>query len=105
MQQWTAIPVLPFHLPTPSTHWPPYLRPSVAAGRDLLPPQAGDYLQLPLTSLCIRLSLQAEIFRHRKRGTIYSFADESEMITWLSVFNQAVASIIIVLNINRVGAP
>lgn len=47
--------------------------------------------------------MQAEVFRHRKRGTIYSFDDESEMITWLSVFNQAVASIIIVFNISRVS--
>jgi hypothetical protein len=38
---------------------------------------------------------QAEVFRHRERGQIYSFQDEDEMLTWLAVFNQAVAAVVI----------
>jgi hypothetical protein len=35
--------------------------------------------------------LQSPIFRQRKRGTIYGFENENEMLTWLSVFSQAVS--------------
>jgi glycogen synthase len=35
------------------------------------------------------------VFRHRERGQIYSFQDEDEMLTWLAVFNQAVAAVVI----------
>jgi len=39
--------------------------------------------------------VQAEVFRHRERGQIYTFQDEDEMLTWLAVFNQAVAAVVI----------
>jgi hypothetical protein len=35
------------------------------------------------------------VFRHRERGQIYTFQDEDEMLTWLAVFNQAVAAVVI----------
>lgn len=38
--------------------------------------------------------IQSELFRHRERGQIYTFADEDEMLTWLAVFNQAIAAVV-----------
>lgn len=37
--------------------------------------------------------IQSDIFRHRMRGSIYSFEDEEEMLAWLSVFSQATSVI------------
>lgn len=48
---------------------------------------------------------QADVFRHRHRATIYSFASEDEMLTWLSVFNQAVAAVVLMFGIDKVGGP
>jgi hypothetical protein len=39
--------------------------------------------------------VQADIFRERTRGTIYSFEDEGEMLAWLAIFNQAVAAVVV----------
>jgi hypothetical protein len=46
--------------------------------------------------------LQSEIFRFREKTTIYSFDEEAEMLTWVSVFSQAVSVIITTFAIKRV---
>jgi hypothetical protein len=33
--------------------------------------------------------------RRRERADMYSFADEGEMLTWLAVFNKAVAAVVL----------
>ena len=39
--------------------------------------------------------VQNELFAARERSGIYSFEDEDEMLTWLAVFNQAVAAVVV----------
>jgi len=39
--------------------------------------------------------VQSELFRHRLRGQIYTFEDEDEMLTWLAIFNQATAAVVV----------
>jgi glycogen synthase len=51
--------------------------------------------------VCRYLLLQANVFRHRSRSDIYSFASEHDMITWLSVVNQAVATVIMNWGVRR----
>lgn len=48
--------------------------------------------------------LQADVFRWRERSSIYTFADESEMLTWLSVFSQAVSVVIRQYNVHQVSS-
>jgi hypothetical protein len=38
--------------------------------------------------------VQADVFRMREKSTIYTFSDEANMITWLSVFSQAVSVVV-----------
>ncbi len=38
--------------------------------------------------------LQAEIFRMREKATVYNFSNEANMLTWLSVFSQAVSVVV-----------
>jgi glycogen synthase len=57
---------------------------------------------LSATRLVYRyLLLQANVFRHRNRSDIYSFASEHDMITWLSVVNQAVATVVMNWGVRR----
>ena len=49
---------------------------------DIFIVEGGDN---PLASY---IFIQSEVFRFRKRGTIYTFGCEREMLTWLSVLNQ-----------------
>ncbi|KAF8067137.1 mok12 [Scenedesmus sp. PABB004] len=46
--------------------------------------------------------VQAELFARRRRGDIYAFTDEDEMLTWLAVFNQAVAATIVAEGVTAV---
>ncbi|KAF6252281.1 hypothetical protein COO60DRAFT_1644178 [Scenedesmus sp. NREL 46B-D3] len=39
--------------------------------------------------------VQNDLFRRRGRGDMYSFADEGDMLTWLAVFNKAVAAVVL----------
>jgi hypothetical protein len=32
--------------------------------------------------------IDADVFRHRQRGQIYTFANEDEMLEWLAILNQ-----------------
>lgn len=48
--------------------------------------------------------VQSDVFRHRTRSQIYSFQNEDEMLTWLTIFNQAAAAVI-VHQVRRRGAP
>jgi hypothetical protein len=48
------------------------------------------------------ICLQAEIFRHRKRDTLYTFSCEDESLAWLSTLGQAVAVILAVEGFERV---
>ncbi|WIA20821.1 hypothetical protein OEZ85_005176 [Tetradesmus obliquus] len=46
--------------------------------------------------------VQAELFRRRGRADMYSFADEGEMLTWLAVFNKAVAAVVLAEGVTHV---
>lgn len=50
---------------------------------------------------CRYLLLQASVFRNRTRSDIYSFASEHDMITWLSIVNQAVATVCLNWGVRR----
>jgi hypothetical protein len=46
--------------------------------------------------------LQSDVFRYRSRADIYTFTTEHDMITWLSVFNQAVAEVVVHWGVRRI---